>query len=163
MNFSAKARGNNLLQVSDGNFGTSYAYRCDGNIPIERCLEQDFFETVKTRLGAGDTIQVVEYKDGIVSASCKLIVISRSKDKLILDIRLIDKIGIVRYESKSVGELKEAASPIPDVKYIHGTGQVEQDKVSKIYSVKCEGVVVYETDKKGLAMAIARGDAPIPS
>jgi hypothetical protein len=152
-----------LLQSADGNFGTTYSYRCDNGQPIDRCLAEDFFDTVKTRLGPGDVIRVCEYKDSKVTASCELIVVSRGPQPAMkLDIRLYKGQEIYRYEDGSVEEEEKPETKEPDEIYIDGTGTVERDEVSKIYKVKCDGNVIYETEKKGLAMAIARGDAPVP-
>ena len=161
MNHNQKAKQNSLIQTSEGNFGTSYSYRGEDNRPIEDFFKKDFFETVKTRLVPSDTIRVIEMKNGKVTASILMIVISRSKKDLDLDIRPYDNAEIIRYSDEPVIE-PTPEEDFPDVKYITGSGQVEQDRVTKMYQIKCDGKVVCETEKKGLAMAIARGDAPIP-
>ena len=161
MNHNQKAKQNSRIQTSDGNFGTSYTYRGEDNRPIEDFFKKDFFETVKTRLVPADTIRVIEMKDGKVTASILMIVISRSKKKLDLDIRPYDNAEVIRYSDELVIE-PAPEEEFQDVVYISGSGIVEQDKVTKMYQVKCDGKIICETDKKGLAMAIARGDAPIP-
>lgn len=156
-----KAKQNNLIQGSDGNFGTNYTYRGENNQKIEQFLLEGFFDTVVTRLVPADTIRIIEMQDNKVVAATLLIVISRGPEpKLELDIRPYDGSKIVRY-TKTKDEEPKKEAPFIDVKYIDGTGQVERLN-DGLYQVKCDGKVIYETEKKGLAMAISRGDAPIP-
>lgn len=161
MNSNMRARQNKLLQSSDGNFGTNYTYICDNNQPIERCLEKDFFETVKTRLGPADTIRVVEVKDKKVTAAILLMVISRSEAKMELDIRPYDgSVNIKRYGDKPIVEPEPETFP-PANEYIKGTGQVEKNRDGD-FVVKANGKKVCTVEKRALAMSIARGDVPLP-
>ena len=161
MNSNMRARQNSLLQASDGNFGAAYTYNCDNGQPIERCLEKDFFETVKTRLGPGDTIRVMELRNKKVTASILLVVISRSEKKMELDIRPYDgSVNIKRYSDKPIVEPKPETFPPAD-SFIDGTGQVEK-KRNGDYVVKANGKKVCTVENRALAMSIARGDAPLP-
>lgn len=157
-----KAKQNNLIQGADGNFGTTYTYRGENGQKIEQFLEEGFFETVKTRLAPADTLRIVEMHNKKVTASILMIIISRGPEpKMELDIRPYDSDRILRY-NESEDKATPLPEPVEDLVYISGTGQVERDQNTKLYSVKCDGKVIYETMKKGLAQAIARGDTPIP-
>ena len=160
MNSNMRARQNQLLQNSDGNFGTAYTYRCENGQPIERCLEKDFFETVKTRLGPADTIRVIEIKDKKVTAAILLVVVSRSEKKLDLDIRPYASKDIIRYSDEPIIEPKPEIFPPADT-FIDGTGQVEK-KRNGDYVVKANGKKVCTVETRALAMSIARGDVPLP-
>ncbi len=161
MNNQLKAKQNNLQQSSDGSFGTVYTYRGESRQPIESLITNEFYEPTKTRLNACDTIYVMEMKDKKVVASILLIVISRGKEpKMELDIRPYGDSKITRYDYEETQQIPE--EPLVPVIYISGTGQVERDRKTGVYSVKCDGKVIYETENKALAGAIARGDAPIP-
>ena len=167
MNNGIKAKGNNLIKSSDGNFGTLYCYRCDGNRNIEDTLKKGFFDSVRSRLGAGDLISAVEIKktedgkDEVVTASVTLVVVSRTGDKMELDVRPYEGSKIYRYDPKEhKGEEPEPLQEGP--RYVNGDGQVEKDLVSGEYTVKCGGKIEYSTDNQAEANAIARGDIPIP-
>jgi len=161
MNTHMKAKQNNLIQSADGNFGTAYTYRGESGQKIEQFLVKDFFDAVKTRLTPADTIRVMEMTNGKVTASILLVVLSRGPEpKMELDIRPYDSDKILRY-TESKDEQVDPPEDLENIVYISGTGQVERNKEG-VYQVKCDGKVIYETEKKGLAQAIARGDTPIP-
>lgn len=161
MNNGQKARQNNLQQSSDGNFGTQYTYQGGNGQTIEQLMASDFYESVKTRLSPCDTIRVMEMKDNKVVASTLMVVISRSKEpKMVLDIRPCDGSKITRYDYEETEQIPK--EPIVPVIYISGSGQAEKNKNTGVWSVKCDGKVIYETESGPLAKAIARGDKPIP-
>jgi len=163
MNTNQKARQNDLISASDGNFGSTFTYRGQEGRPIESMMDSDFYDTVKTRLAPSDVIRLMEFKNKKVTASIDLIVVSRTPDMAMkLDIRPYNGSEIVRY-SEVDEEVVSIPETEPDIKFISGNGQVERDKLSGTYSVKDDkGKVVLVTEKKNLAHAVARGDEPIP-
>ena len=164
MNHSQKAKQNNLLQTSDGNYGTTYSYKGEDGKPIEDMLKTEFYETVKSRLSAGDTIQVMEFEKDRIVATTRLIVVHKTKDNhQTLDIRPYDNSEIIRYEEREYPKPEEEFVVVPQERFVQGDGQVEYDRSKKEYTVKTGEGIVLKTEKKALAHAVARGDAPIPS
>lgn len=158
-----KARTHNLIRSTDGNYGTHWTYLCDNGMDIKECFEPNFFSTLKSNLLAGDTIRVIEMtgKRGPVKAACLGIVISVHESLPEVIFKPYDDAGIHYYKDDSSPEEKEDPYQLPP-KFIEGSGQVEKDENSGMYVVKCDGKIICETEKKGLAMAISRGDTPIP-
>lgn len=168
LNPDLKAHGRKLVKSSDGNDGTPWSYLCDNGLPIEQCFVPNYFSTLKDMLLPGDTIEILQIKlNGKVreiQAACKAIVISRSETAREIDVQMYDpKTGIHRYTPYGVVEEEKPQEPFVPVEFITGSGRVERDENTKIYTVYCDKEVVYETMKKGLAQAISRGDTPIPN
>ena len=168
LNPGLKAHGRKLVKSSDGNDGTPWSYLCDNGLPIEQCLVPNYFSPLKDMLLPGDTIEILQIKlTGKVreiQAACRAIVVSRSETKPEIDVQMYNKKeGIPRYTPHGVVKEEKPQTPLSPINFITGSGYVERDENTKVYSVLCNKEVVYETMKKALAQAIARGDTPIPS
>lgn len=168
LNPDLKAHGRKLVKSSDGNDGTPWSYLCDNGLPIEQCFVPNYFSTLKDLLLPGDTIEILQIKliKGKVreiQAACKAIVISRSENAREIDVQMYDpKDGIHRYTPYGVVEEEIPEEPLVPIMYIEGSGRVERDEKTKIYTVYCNKDMIYQTMKKSLAQAISRGDVPIP-
>jgi hypothetical protein len=154
-----KAKSHKLNKPEDGNFGKVWNYICEHH-ELTECFNPGFFNTLGANLMAGDTIRMMEIKNGRVLALY---------EGIILEVQ-ITKTGhnvvfhplsenIVRFpEAKPKVEKEEALPP----EFISGTGSVIWNLGKRAYVISVNGKPVCEVENKQEAYAIARGDKPLP-
>lgn len=156
-----KALTHKLIRSTDGNFGTHWTYMCDNGRPIEASFEENFFSTLWSNLLPGDTIRVVETKKKKLVAAYLAIVVAKHETLPEVDVQPYDDTGVRRFTPVGCEEVKlEPMEPGPV--FVSGTVQAEYSQRDHLWKVKDGGKVVFETENKAEAKAVARGDMPIP-
>lgn len=153
---SDKALAHKLERIGDGQFGTAWSYKCD-HMLIEDSFKEGFYNNISGNLLPGDTINVVEFKQSSVSAVCEFIVVSKL-DSTVVCRPLTDHIK--RFTEKEPKAANEEANHGDE--YIKGDGEVHWNLGRKRHVVTVDGKEVASLKDKDEALAIARGDNPIP-
>ena len=75
-----KAKHHKLNKPEDGNFGKQWNYICDQH-KVQECYEKGFFDPLAGNFMAGDTIRILEVRDGRVRSFAEGIIIEVMSDQ----------------------------------------------------------------------------------
>mgnify|MGYP005670316705 CR=1 FL=1 len=156
-----KAKHHKLNKPEDGNFGKQWNYICDQH-KVQECYEKGFFDPLAGNFMAGDTIRILEVRDGRVRSFAEGIIIEVMSDQKADRVEfhpLGSKVIVFpRKNSKDLPEEKKEIAP----EFIQGEGTVKYNFGKKMYSILSDGKCIAECSNKERAHSVARGDVPIP-
>jgi len=164
-----RARAQQLIKSDDGTNARFLSYLCHQH-SIRECFKEGFFNSVSHNLLPGDQIRVIQItrkripEDEVVSAAWTGIVLKVTKKARAEKVVFVPVDGNGPQEYKiPEEESKEEKEKFEPVEYIQDSdGQVEHNKRSGTWTVKCKGKEVATVDTKKEAQEIVRGDVPIP-
>jgi len=155
-----KAKAHKLNKPEDGNRGKIYNYLCDQH-DIEVCFRPGFLDTLFGNFLIGDEICFLHVEEEVLVATCSARVLFIDSDpKAQIKIKIAPSSELRRFNVKE--EEKEPVEEEPKEEYIKKDGVAIYNKKRRKYEVFMDDEIVYASQNKTHAEAVARGDKPIP-
>ena len=143
-------------------------FECRTLHPLADVLNERFFHNVRSNLRPGDSIAICRFDrapssqgTGRLVEFCEVRIVGRTDAGV--------ELYIVR-EPVAIGAEADPAAltkaPVPDVRYITGSGEVRWNPGRKSYDIVCDGRLILSSiprERKEWAQAVARGDEPLPA
>jgi hypothetical protein len=136
-------------------------------LPLTDILNDRFFNNVRDNLRAGDQIAICRYDTVPGNHHATRLVefcVVRVTEKTVDGVKLFVVQPVVGIAADSPEVLQQAEASRE--RYIEGSGEVRWNPGRKCYELRCNGEVLITDiprEDKEQALAIARGDAPLPA